>query len=91
MCKIRKMQRQCGIYIFFFFPNLFSEGNYPVEGFGYVSTIIYITASASGCCLPLVHAQHSLLRVTEGDPAKMCSQTGPEFMLRNTVISPGRI
>lgn len=59
MCKIRKMQRQCGIYIFFF-PNLFSEGNYPVEGFGYVSTIIYITTSASGCCLQLVHAQRSL-------------------------------
>lgn len=42
------------------FPNLFSKGNYPAEGFGYVSTVIYITACVSGCCLQLVHAQHPL-------------------------------
>lgn len=42
-----------------------------MEGFGYVSTIIYITASASGCCLPLMHAQHSLAAACHrGRPCK---------------------
>lgn len=72
-------------------PSLFNS-NSPVEGFGDVSAVIYITAWVSGCCLQLVHAQYPLaVHVTEGEPVQMCSRIGLEFILRNRVINPGRI